>query len=100
MTKIDAEKNQIVLGKEGSQYADHLIASDLNFIMFDTLEHEMLVTAKVRYQAQPAVAKLIPLPNHTVCVEFAEAQRSITPGQAVVFYDGDIVVGGGTIITT
>jgi len=100
VTKIDLEKNQIVLGCEGSQYANSLIAADLNFIPFDTLEHEMEITAKVRYQAQPAAAKLIPLADHTVRVEFVQPQRSITPGQAAVFYDGDIVVGGGTIITT
>lgn len=100
VTKIDPEKNQITLGCEGSQYANSLIASDLNFIPFDKLEHEMEVTAKVRYQAQPAAAKLVPLADDTVRVEFAEAQRSVTPGQAVVFYDGDLVVGGGTIITT
>lgn len=100
VTKIDPEKNQITLGCEGSQYANSLIAGDLNFIPFDKLEHEMEVTAKVRYQAQPAAAKLIPLADDTVRVEFIEPQRSVTPGQAVVFYDGDLVVGGGTIITT
>lgn len=100
VTKIDPEKNQIMLGCEGSQYADSLIAEDLNFIPFDTLEQELEVTAKVRYQAQPAAARLIPLSDHKVKVEFSEPQRSVTPGQAVVFYDGDLVVGGGTIITT
>lgn len=98
VTGINPESNQIVLGREGSQYADSLIASDLNFIPFDTLKQETEVTAKVRYQAQPAAAKLIPLADQTVKVEFAQPQRSITPGQAVVFYDGDLVVGGGTIV--
>jgi tRNA-specific 2-thiouridylase len=56
------------------------------------------VTAKVRYQAQPAKATVTPLPDGRVQVDFAEPQRSVTPGQAVVFYDGKIVVGGGTIV--
>lgn len=100
VTGIDAERNRIVLGPEGSQYADELTAGDLNFIPFDTLEHEMNVTAKVRYQAQPAAARLIPDGDGRVRVCFAQPQRSVTPGQTVVFYDGDIVVGGGTILST
>lgn len=97
VTKIDTVHNQITLGEEGSQYASSLTAGDLNFIPFDTLENEMDITAKVRYQAKPAKAKLIPLGDGKVRVIFAEAQRAVTPGQAVVFYDGDLVVGGGTI---
>ena len=97
VTKIDTVHNQITLGEEGSQYASSLIAADLNFIPFDTLENEMDITAKVRYQAKPAKAKLVPLGDGKVRVNFVEAQRAVTPGQAVVFYDDDLVVGGGTI---
>ena len=97
VTKIDTVHNEITLGEEGSQYSNSLIASDLNFIPFDTLDKEMQITAKVRYQSQPANAKLIPLGGDKVRVEFEQPQRAVTPGQAVVFYDGDIVVGGGTI---
>lgn len=97
VTKIDTVHNRIILGEEGSQYAYSLIAADLNFIPFDTLENEMDITAKVRYQAKPAKAKLVPLGDGKVRVNFVEAQRAVTPGQAVVFYDGDLVVGGGTI---
>ena len=97
VTKIDTVHNQITLGEEGSQYSSSLIAADLNFIPFDTLQSEMEITAKVRYQAQPAKATLIPLGGGKVRVDFEEAQRAVTPGQAVVFYDGDLVVGGGTI---
>ena len=97
VTKIDTVHNQITLGEEGSQYSSSLIAADLNFIPFDTLQSEMEITAKVRYQAQPAKAKLIPLNGGKVRVDFEKAQRAVTPGQAVVFYDGDLVVGGGTI---
>ena len=97
VTKIDTVHNQITLGEEGSQYASSLIAADLNFIPFDTLENEMDITTKVRYQAKPAKAKLVPLGDGKVRVDFEEAQRAVTPGQAVVFYDDDLVVGGGTI---
>lgn len=98
VTKIDAALNRVTLGEEGSQYASSLLADDLNFIPFDTLDKPLQVQAKVRYQARPAEAVLTPVEHGRVRVDFAEAQRSITPGQAVVFYDGDLVVGGGTIV--
>ncbi len=97
VTKIDTVHNEVTLGEEGSQYAGSLIAADLNFIPFDTLENEISCKVKVRYLAQPAAAKLIPLDDGKVRVEFETAQRAVTPGQAVVFYDGDLVLGGGTI---
>lgn len=98
VTKIDAVLNRVTLGEEGSQYASSLLADDLNFIPFDILDKPLQVHAKVRYQARPAEAVLTPVEHGRVRVDFAEAQRSITPGQAVVFYDGDLVVGGGTIV--
>lgn len=97
VTKIDPDRNEITLGEEGSQYAHALTAADLNFIPFDRLEQEIPAQVKVRYQAQPAPAALVPLPDGRVRVEFESPQRAITPGQAVVFYDGDLVLGGGTI---
>jgi tRNA-specific 2-thiouridylase len=57
----------------------------------------MRVHAKIRHRHEPAPAVLEPAPNGEVRVTFDEPQRAITPGQAVVFYDGDIVVGGGWI---
>ena len=69
----------------------------MNFIPFDKLEGEMKVQAKVRYSAKPAEATLYPLNNGKVKVSFKDKQRAITKGQSVVFYDGQIVVGGGII---
>ena len=97
VTKIDTLHNEVTLGEEGSQYSPSLIAADLNFIPFDTLEHEMPCQVMVRYQAKPAQATLIPLEDGKVRVVFETAQRAVTPGQAVVFYDDDVVLGGGTI---
>jgi tRNA-specific 2-thiouridylase len=97
VTKIDTVHNEVTLGEEGSQYSSSLIAADLNFIPFDTLDSEIEAEVKVRYQAQPAPAKLIPLEGGKIRVEFEKPQRAVTPGQAVVFYDGDLVLGGGTI---
>ena len=87
-------------GKE-SLYSQRLIASQLNWIALPQPPAEPLaVLAKVRQQHQPAPAVLTTLPaagEPTVEVVFEQPQMAITPGQAVVFYEGDIVLGAGTI---
>ena len=97
VTKINASDNTVTLGEEGSQYKSELVANNINFIPFDKLNERLEVTAKVRYQAKPAKAVIFPYDEDKVNVVFEEAQRSVTPGQAVVFYKDDLVVGGGTI---
>ncbi len=94
---IDAKNNNVILGEEKDVFSNTLFAHDLNFISIDKLEQPMRVKAKIRYSAKEADATIYPLEDDLVKVEFDEPQRAITPGQAVVFYDGDIVVGGGTI---
>ncbi len=94
---INVAKNEVVLGNENEVFSGGLTASDLNFIFIDKLDGEMKVSAKIRYSAKPAAAVITPIDNDTVSVRFETPQRAITPGQSVVFYDGDIVVGGGTI---
>lgn len=94
---LNKDDNTVTLGSEEYLYSTELIANNLSFTMFDTLEKEMEITAKVRYKAKPERAKLIPIDKNTVKVNFYEKQRAITPGQSVVFYDGDIVIGGGVI---
>ena len=70
----------------------------MNFISIEKLTEPMKVKAKVRYRQKETDAVITPLENGNVSVDFETPQRAIAPGQAVVFYDGDIVVGGGTII--
>ena len=93
----DMEKNTVTLGKNEDLFKKVLRAADWNFMPFETLEEPMRILAKVRYRhtAQPAV--VYPEENGSARVEFDEPQRAITTGQAVVLYDGDTVVGGGTI---
>lgn len=98
VTKINADENTITLGEEGEQYYQGLIADDLNFITFDELSERMKVSAKIRYQARPQEAYIVPEPDGKVKVEFEQKQRSVTPGQSVVFYKDGLVVGGGTIL--
>lgn len=95
--KIDAENNTITLGEKGMEFSRELIADDVNFISGEVPAEEIRVTVKVRYQAKPAPAMLLPLPDGRVKLMFDEPQRAVTPGQAAVFYDGDIVLGGGTV---
>lgn len=96
--KIDAEKNQVILGENEQLFSKKLIAEKTNFLIFDKLDSPMEVEAKIRYAAKPAKAIISPLGNK-VSVEFETPQRAITPGQSVVFYKDDILVGGGEITT-
>lgn len=95
---FDYKKNAVILGKDDEVYQSNLIANENNFIMFDKLEEPIEVTAKIRYSAKPAKALLTPLNEREVQLSFSEPQRAITPGQAVVYYQDDYVLGGGTII--
>ncbi len=93
-----ATQNTVVLGDEEDLFAKEVTAKEVNFIPFDSLRGEMRVSAKLRYRqnAQPAI--IYPLPDGKVKIVFDEPQRAPSAGQAAVFYDGDLVVGGGTII--
>lgn len=94
---IDGEKNQVILGESGSEYSSSLIADKVNFILFDKLEFPIKVEAKVRYGNKYFSGTVCPEGENSVKVEFDTPARAVTPGQSVVFYDGDVVVGGGVI---
>ena len=93
---INPYKNEVILGDETGIYNRKLFANDVNFILFDDLPSEMEVTAKIRYGMKEAKAIIEPYKDGVI-VEFNQPQRAITKSQAVVFYDGDLVVGGGLI---
>ncbi len=94
----DAQTNTVVLGSDDDLFTTELIAEDVNFMSVEKPEGEMRVTAKPRYNCADSPAVISVLPDGRVKVVFDEPQRAVTSGQAVVFYDGDIVVGGGTIV--
>ncbi|MBP2642300.1 MAG: tRNA-specific 2-thiouridylase mnmA [Firmicutes bacterium] len=96
---LDTARNRVIVGSNSEVFSRELIAEDLNFIAFEELSQPILALAKIRYGAKEALATITPLPGGQVSVKFNEPQRAITPGQAVVFYDGDVVLGGGTIRT-
>ncbi len=93
----DARSNTVVVGTNEDLMRKSLVAYDVNLISIPSLDSPMRVKAKTRYRQieQPCVIK--PLENGEILVEFDEPQRAITKGQRVVFYDGDVVVGGGII---
>lgn len=97
VTDIIPWKNQVVLGDEEDIFKTELAAKDLNFIAFDKLTNKLRVQAKIRYSTKASPAEISPLEDGRIKVVFDDKQRAITKGQSVVFYDGDIVVGGGII---
>ena len=93
----DMEKNTVTVGPNEALYATTLLASDWNWFPFPALTEPLHVTAKARYNQPPQPATVYPEADGTARVVFDAPQRALTPGQAVVLYDGDMVVGGGTI---
>jgi len=94
---IRPEKNTVIVGGEPALYSRSLTAKDVNFIAVDSLQGPARCHAKIRYRQkeQPAIAEQ--LGENTIRVIFDEPQRAITPGQAVVLYEDDYVIGGGRI---
>ncbi len=94
---IDPERNIIEVGSEEKLYHNALIAGNVNLISVDKIEDGMRVTAKIRYSDEGSPAILENYEGGKILVKFEKPKRAITPGQSVVFYDGDVVVGGGII---
>lgn len=96
--ELDPARNAVIVGPENFLYRDRCVVGETNYIPFDCLEESLTVTAKIRYTAEDKPAVLTPAGDDRVIVEFTEPERAVTPGQAAVFYQGDLVVGGGTIL--
>jgi len=96
VTDIDARRNLIVAGPEEELYRSTLIAEDVSYVSGKEPLEPLRIAAKIRYRSPEAEAVLEPAGDRAV-VHFAEPQRAVTPGQAVVFYRGEEVLGGGVI---
>ncbi len=94
---IDPARNAIIVGPEAALYRDTLEAEDVHWVSGRTPAGPVRVTARIRYRAAEAAATLEPRSDGSVLVRFDVPQRAPTPGQAVVFYRGDEVLGGGII---
>jgi tRNA-specific 2-thiouridylase len=100
--QISGAQKQVIVGGEENLYSKLLRAKRVNLISVDDLREPMRVTVKIRHRHEPAAATIEKIAgadstSDEVLATFDEPQRAITPGQAAVFYDGDIVVGGGWI---
>ncbi len=98
VVELRPETNEVVLGTGNEVFSDHLTANHLNFMAIEDLDGELFVEAKIRYSHQGARCRIKRTGQDEIVCIFEEPQRAITPGQAVVFYQGDYVVGGGTIL--
>ena len=94
---INPQSNTVVVGPDESLYKSQLMASGINWISKTEISKSLSVKARIRYKHIEAEAKLEMLESGQALVKFTKPQRAITPGQAVVFYESDTVVGRGTI---
>lgn len=96
----DMQANTVSVGPESALYSKSLLAEEMNWIAFPRLDGPLRVKAKTRYRQTEQAATVYPEGERRIRLEFDEPQRAVTVGQAVVLYDGDTVVGGGTICET
>lgn len=98
VTEIRLETGEVVIGESEDVFADKLVCDNLNFMSVDKLEGKKRVLAKIRYSHKGEWCLIEQTGEDRVTCTFEKPVRAITPGQAVVFYDGDYVLGGGTIL--
>ena len=94
---LDPERNAVIVGEDPDTYSPALLASDMNWIALPGLTGPVRCTAKIRRMAPEAPCTVYPTEGGGIRVEFDQPQRAITPGQSVVLYAGEWVLGGGTI---
>ena len=92
-----ATENTVTLGENSDLYTTRLTATGINLIPFDRLDQPMRLYAKARYRQEAAPARVEQTDERTLTVEFETPQRAISPGQSLVLYDDDYVIGGGFI---
>lgn len=97
VSSIDPVNNRVVLGPESEIFTDYLSARDVNWIAGTAPAVPLQAMAKIRSTASEQPAVLVPLADQRIEIRFSQKQRAITPGQSVVFYEGNSVLGGGII---
>jgi tRNA-uridine 2-sulfurtransferase len=95
--QIKGDKRQVIVGEQENLYSRTLVTKRSNLISVSELPEPMRVSVKIRHRHEPATATIEKTGSDEIVVTFDQPQRAVTPGQAAVFYDGDIVVGGGWI---
>ena len=97
VTGLDANRNLVVLGNETDLLSASCVVEDVHLCAAAAITAPVRVAAKFRYKTPATPATIIPDPSGLVRVAFEEPQRAVTPGQSIVFYDGDVIVAGGVI---
>lgn len=97
VTKIDGNKNRIIVGDVDDLYSKEMVVTGLNWISVKSPGAPLKVSVKIRYNQVPSPAKILPLDKDNVVIRFDVPHRAVTPGQLAVFYKGDTVVGSGWI---
>ena len=95
----DLASNTLTVGPKEALFHKELIADNFNWLSIPEPDGPIRVTARTRYHQPEASAIVYPLPDSQIHVIFDETQRAMTPGQAVVLYHGELILGGGTIST-
>ena len=97
VVELDRAANRVVVGDDAELRSDSCEVRDMNWISFATLEAPIRAMVKIRHRHEPCAATVEPITPNSAQVKFDAPQRAITPGQAAVFYSGDVVLGGGWI---
>ena len=97
---LDAKNNEVVLGKKEDLYCSEVEVSDVNWVSVKPRKLPFSATVKLRYSHQETSATIIPVHDHRVRIQLNLPQASVSPGQAAVFYEKDLVLGGGWIVST
>jgi len=97
VVRIEPEKNALYVGENEELFKSSFVVTNVNWIALDKLDKAIDCETKIRYQHIPQKGKIYPLTEDQVMVKFSQPERAITPGQSVVFYQGEVVLGGGVI---
>ena len=95
---VRPDTNEVVIGENKDVFTDTLYAGNLNFMAIEALKEPMRARGKIRYSHEGADCTIRMIDDNTLECKFDKPQRAVTPGQALVLYDGEYVLGGGTII--
>jgi tRNA-specific 2-thiouridylase len=97
VVRINAENNTVYVGENEELFSSSFVVSNVNWVTLDHLDKETKCEIKIRYQHIPQRGTISPLTDNQIMVKFDQAERAITPGQSAVFYQGEVVLGGGII---
>ena len=100
VVSLNEAKNEVVLGKADELFCSEVTVTDVNWISIKPPQHPFSAKVKLRYSHQETFSTIKPINDHQVRIALKQPQKSVAPGQAAVFYDQDVVLGGGWIVST